>query len=248
MKKWIVLILLLFSVSVYAGNLIVGIGGMGTSGGGISCDDADQMCQSFEDGSVPSGWSETETGGTITWTNSSFGSCSDKGTYSVRIAKTAQQAIYTNASTASEVSTMYFQVYIDLVAESLSAAEYDNIAFLKNGSSLDAARISLVDVAGTPKIRCSYYNGHGISNTDKSTIDLTTNSGVHRIRLVWIAATSISFQVDDETAITVSEGVGDRDIAKIYFGNTDAGNEDAWTIDFDLLKMDDDNAPASCGS
>jgi len=49
MKKWIVLILLLFSVSVYAGNLIVGTGGMGTSGGGAAyCSGGELFCEDFE--------------------------------------------------------------------------------------------------------------------------------------------------------------------------------------------------------
>jgi hypothetical protein len=244
--------LLLLATPLRASYMVISGGG-----GGMSCADADLLCESFEGALGPnneydlSGWTETLTGGTIDAgaTHSGSLSCTDKGSDALDFNwTTPASTLEAKGDIGQNESIVYHSFYFYLTSESIPGGGTAYIYTCQNSSILFTFDIKIYDAGSNNyRIQGLWYDGTGtetITSPDSSPY-IVLNTWI-RIGAKFDNTNDIVELYLDGTKVAerTSEDAPTRDIRYCLFGRNTSLYAERFQVD--NFKLDDDTMPGAC--
>jgi hypothetical protein len=222
--------------------------------GGMSCDDADLVCESFEGSLGPnseydlSGWTETTTGGTIDAGKAHSGSlsCTDKGSDAFELNYTTPASpLYASYDMGSD-QDIYISFYFYLVSETIPTWSTVNIFDMRNAANGSSFIIRLWDDNGDYKFGVGWYTSpswYYLTATDTFNIStwvfvqIEYNDTTNVVKLYLNEGTPVS---------RTSETAPDRKVRYFTVGNRTSIGTSTVKFELDNLKVDSTSLPGAC--
>jgi len=226
----------------------------GTSDADIACEDFEGSGECDNDGNpdeadvcrCANGWTVVEDAATFTFdaTHASGFSCADKDSHALEVVKTTDNGTTYAKKTWTDTDNAYIQFYM-VVKTGIRTNNNTRIAVLLSDGN-GALYLVLKEASGASSLYIIYHNGSGTTTGSEQTISVGT---WYRIRLTWKKSTDsngvVKFEVDDTVVTNVTDNGSTYDTDEFRFGSSGA-DTDAYTIQYDNLKIDDDTMPGGC--
>jgi hypothetical protein len=240
--------------------------------------DTDEICEDLDgaetitnDGSSArcTGWTATEsTGATVSIAaHSGTLACTGKGSYALQsyvidASDDGSEDSYIEKDLASAEGIIHVQAYINVVSTTMDADGSDQIAllWLRGDSNKSLVRVvAEKDAAGADKyhLELQYREDNSPTNVAKAFSTVCDEGTWYRIGIYWSTGAAAEAYIDTDNDGSWDETEADNgtvdteNVEDIIVGSHSTHTiiaNDATTVQFDLIGVDDDAMPSACGT